>query len=77
MTFMAAIGLIPVAFLYKPADSMFEIIQSKPGFLTDTRQHLRPYFFPIMKSENVILPPRTGQHTMGSAGLPFNNPTDV
>jgi len=45
--------------------------------LGDPCQHLRAYFFTIMECKNVIRLIGTGKHTMRSAVLPLDYPTNA
>ena len=42
----------------------------------NTRQHLRPDLFTIMKCENVVQPARASKNTVRGTGLPFDRPTN-
>jgi len=44
--------------------------------LGDTRQHLRPDLFTIVKSENVVRPAGASKNAVRGTGLPFDCPTN-
>ena len=54
-----------------------QIVRGETGMFGNTRQHLRPDLFTLMKCKGEVRPARTSKHAVRGAGLSFDCPTNA